>query len=138
MPELPIYEKHGHMFRPMNPPAVKFLEKTKPFDLVVLQSRQQRNLGFHRKAFALLNVVFDAQEKYDTPEQLRLAMTVHAGYVQQIEVNETTVLIPESWAFDNKEMTPERFDALFSSMIDFGVGLSGISEAKLREIVGFV
>ena len=137
MLELPIYEKQGRMFRPMNPPAVLFLEKTKPYELVVLQSRQQRNLQLHRKAFALLNIIFEAQEKYDTPEQLRLAMTVHAGYVKQIEVGDITVLISESWAFDNKEMTPERFEVLYSSMIDFGVGLSGISEKELREIVGF-
>ena len=64
-------------------------------------------------------------------------MTIHAGYVKQIEVGDTTVLVPESWAFDNKEMTPERFETLYSSMIDFGVGLSGIGEKELREIVGF-
>jgi len=137
MLELPIYEKNGRMFRPMNPPAVLFLEKTKPFELVVLKSRQQRNLQFHRKAFALLNVVFEAQEKYDTPEQLRLAMTLAAGYVTQFEIDEKTVLIPESWAFDNKEMTPERFESLYSSMIDFGVALSGISERQLRKILEF-
>lgn len=132
-----IYEKSGRVFRPISPPAILFFEKTKPFELVVLESRKQRNLQFHRKAFALLNIVFNAQEKYETPEQLRLAMTVYAGYVKQIEVNDTTVLIPESWAFDNKEMTPERFETLYSSMIDFGAGLSGISEKELREIVGF-
>ena len=69
MLELPIYERQGRMFRPMNPPAVLFLEKTKPYELVVLESRKQRNPQFHRKAFALLNVVFEAQEKYSTLEQ---------------------------------------------------------------------
>jgi len=137
MTEFCIYEKHGRTFRPVNPPAIQFLERTDDFAWVVLQSRKQRNLGFHRKAFALLHVVFEAQEKYRTEEQLRMAMTLAAGYVKQFEIDEKTILVPESWAFDNKEMTPERFEDLFSSMIDFGVGLSGIGEKELREIVGF-
>lgn len=39
-----------------------------------------RNLRFHRKAFALFNMVFENQETYGSLDHLREDLTIEAGY----------------------------------------------------------
>lgn len=42
--------------------------------------KKKRNIKFHRKYFALLNMLFDNQEIYSNIDDLRHDLTIEAGY----------------------------------------------------------
>lgn len=114
---------------------------------------QPRNLPFHRKAFALLKVVFDAWETPEleyrgTPVQrnidnLREDMTILAGfYTVSFKYDGTMRLKARSWSF--AKMSEDEFDAMYSRLIDVALTkiLSGYTKDDLTEqverVLGFV
>lgn len=59
-----------------------------------------RNIRHHRKFFGILQLVFKNQEKYLSLEGLRFAVTIQAGYVEEIKLKgDTVVLKPQSINF---------------------------------------
>lgn len=139
----PIFRKVGMGFIPVNDPAREFFEKTKIGQDVTLTANRDRNLVDHRRAFALLDVVFDCQEIFDTKEKLRHGLTYMAGYVESVVVakNGVTVMTPKSWSFNN--MGQEEFKSLYESLITEALKLlpSGWTDEQLdnavREIISF-
>lgn len=105
------------------------LRKMKAGDEIVLPVKKQRNPRFHRLFFSWLNTVFANQDKYETPEQLRLNLMLMTGRIktsitksitgwitcescghkQNVNV-EKTALIPESISFEN--MGEDEFHAV--------------------------
>jgi len=114
--EKPIFRKVGMGFIPINEPAREFFEKTRIGQDVTLKGNRDRNLAHHRKAFALRDVVFDCQERFETPEKLRLGLTYMAGYVESVVVakNGDTIMTAKSWAFNS--MPQEEFNMLYESL----------------------
>ena len=45
--------------------------------------KQERNPQFHKKFFALLNMVFDNQEIFEDVEQMRRDLTIEAGFYNE-------------------------------------------------------
>lgn len=61
---------------------------------------KDRNPRHHRLFFALLKVVFQNQEKYLSQEALRFAITVQAGWVDEIQLTgDKVALRPRSIAW---------------------------------------
>lgn len=86
-------------------------------DALLANIRKPRNGKTHRRAFVLLDVVYPHTE-YPTKELLRKAMTVGAGFVDEI-INPLTgevAWMARSWAFDNMDDT--EFNELFSRLVD--------------------
>lgn len=86
-----------------------------------------RNIGFHRKYFALLNVAYDnwtpgkIESKYGTPEKnfdrFRADLTILAGFYETtIRLNGETRIEPKSISFG--AMGQEEFEDLYSKTID--------------------
>lgn len=76
-----------------------------------------RNIGLHRKAFALLNIVWP-HTNYPTVERLRAALTIAAGFVDDV-INPITgevVWYPKSWSFEN--MDDLEFRELYNRLVD--------------------
>jgi len=87
---------------------------------------QPRNPKFHRKAFALLNLVWP-HTNYPTVDRLRSAMTIGAGFVDEV-VNPLTgevSWVPKSWEF--AQMDNMEFEELFNRLVDVGIKLLGKS-----------
>lgn len=103
--------------------------------------RKPRNGKLHRKAFVLLDVVWPHTE-YPTKEALRKAMTVGAGFTDEV-INPVTGEVcwsPKSWAFS--EMDDFEFGELYSRLIDVALKIvpgskRGDWEAAVDEIVRF-
>lgn len=89
-------------------------------DQLLASIRKPRNAKLHRKAFILIDVVYPHTE-YPSKEALRKAMTVGAGFVEEIinPVTGETALSAKSWRFDS--MDDIEFQQLYSAMI--GVAL---------------
>jgi hypothetical protein len=89
---------------------------------------QERNPRFHRKAFALASIGFDA---WDPPkdkeyrgrpieknfESFRNELTIQAGfYTPVFKVNGDLRLVPDSWSWAKTDQL--KFEAMYSAFID--------------------
>ena len=104
-------------------------------DTLLCTVRKPRNIKLHRKAFALLKLVWPHTE-YPNMEILRKSMTIGAGFVDPL-VNPLTgevSLVPKSWEFAS--MDEEEFNELYSRLIDVALKLvpgSGRDDWKQAE-----
>jgi len=61
---------------------------------------KDRNPRHHRLFFGLLNLVFHNQQRYFSQEALRFAITIQAGYVDEIQLSgDKVALKPKSISF---------------------------------------
>ena len=59
------------------------LKKFKVGEPFMAEVTKPRNLKFHKKAFALFNMVFQNQEVYTNLDDLRYDLTIEAGYFNE-------------------------------------------------------
>lgn len=95
----------------------EILKRFKAGDVFCADVTKPRNLKFHRKFFALLNLVLENQEIYKHLEDLRRDVTIEAGYFY----HRTTMLgelvkEPESISF--AAMDDIKFGEFYNKSID--------------------
>lgn len=91
-------------------------------DTLRAEVKKPRNGRLHRKAFVLLDVVYPHTE-YTSKEMLRKAMTIGAGFVEEI-INPMTGevgLVAKSWSFE--AMDDFAFRELYSALIGVAIKL---------------
>ena len=99
-------------------------------DTLMVTVRKPRNGKLHRKAFVLLGMVLKHSE-YESIDRLRAAMTIGAGYVDDV-INPMTgeiFFMPKSWSFTN--MDDIEFGELYSRLID--VALQIVPNSKRND-----
>lgn len=95
-----------------------------------------RNPAFHRKAFSLLNAIFQNQDGFENFELFRAWITMKAGYViTGAAPNGVTVFMPESLAFE--KMKQERFEKWFQDVITIAVREYGHDEDFLWQLFSY-
>lgn len=67
----------------------------------VIKGTQARNYKHHKKAFALLTVGYDNQEKYQNFEIYRKVVTILAGYYDEVPSKIGPQFIPRSISYAN-------------------------------------
>lgn len=76
-----------------------------------------RNLKFHKKFFALMNMVFQNQEIYKNIDYLRKDLTIEAGYYEvRADINGCEIKEPKSISFAS--MDEDEFNYYYNSVID--------------------
>lgn len=86
----------------------KWLEGIEPGEIFTLDVWFPRHGKFHRLHFAMLAAIYDAQEQFDDPEQLRMWAQVGAGHVKFVPgPTGRMVALPESIAWS--KMGDEQF-----------------------------
>jgi len=83
---------------------------------ILVTYNPKRNPEFHRKAFALLNLGFDNQDKFDNFEVYRKVMTIKAGYFTSVESKKGVQFLPDSLSYDS--MNAEDFENWFNKILD--------------------
>lgn len=105
---------------PANKEAIKKLNKVKVGDSVLIDYKAKRNPLFHRKGFALLNLIFQNQDRYTNLEDLRVEFRLKAGfYSEHITTKGKLIYIPKSMSF--AEMDENEFEELYSKFIDIAL-----------------
>lgn len=93
------------------------LKKIKPNEMVLCTITKPRNIGFHKKFFALMNMVFQNQEHYKNLDHLRHDLTVSAGfYTERVTVYGEVITEPKSISFSS--MSEDEFQDLYNRVID--------------------
>jgi len=75
-----------------------------------------RNLGFHKKYFALINLAFDNQEKFTSVDDLRIYLQMKAGYYRRVPTNDGEMILPESISFASMDQI--KFEEVYSRVMD--------------------
>jgi len=68
-------------------------------EMVSAEIKRPRNILFHRKFFALLNMGFSNQDHYDIFEDFKNIMIMKTGYYHSIITKKGLVYIPKSISF---------------------------------------
>lgn len=88
-------------------------------EVVRVKFYSSRNIRHHRKFFALLQMVFKNQDKYLSLEGLRFAVTIAAGYAEEIRLDgDKVTLKPVSISFSrmNQHEFNEFYDAALAAI----------------------
>ena len=92
------------------------LKKIKVGDLLECEIRKPRNYRFHKKFFAMLNLVFQNQERYDNIDDLRHDLTIVSGYyTERVNIQGEHVKMANSISF--AKMTETEFSDLYDSFL---------------------
>ena len=112
---------------PSEPKSKDWYDKLKPGEVVSAEVKKVRNLAFHKKYFALMNIAFDnwtpgeINSKYGTPEKnfdrFRADCTILAGFYETVIRLDGSVRVePKSISFSNME--EDVFNDLYQRTID--------------------
>lgn len=87
-------------------------------ELLTLDFWFPRNARRHRKHFAMLAVIFDAQERFDDSEQMRMWLQIGAGHCEYVPGMDGEICaIPRSIAWS--KMDDAEFEAHHRAVKDF-------------------
>lgn len=93
------------------------LKKMKAGEVYECEIKMPRNIKFHRKFFALINLVFQNQELYTNIEHLRKDLIIASGnYDTRYNLDGVEILEPKSISF--AKMDESEFSELYTSVVD--------------------
>lgn len=114
-----IYAEIGfnNTIKPLFDSDYEALKKVPKNTEVEVEIKQKRNIRFHKKAFALLNLCFQNQDNFESFEAMRYYLTVKAGF---FEMHPTPtgepVILAKSISFSSMDET--EFTDWYSKVLD--------------------
>lgn len=125
---------------PYDDAAVEALRKLQISNLVLVEIRRPRNITFHRKFFAMLQIVFSASGDWTSLEDLLDDLKFHMGHVDRKQIidkktGETFEYVkPKSISFSSMDETV--FELFYErAMRELCVMAGGIEYSDLRNEV---
>lgn len=113
------------------------LKKLRSGETYLVEIKQPRNIGFHRKYMALINLVFENQEHFDNIDSMRHWLQMRAGYYVETVTPTGVMFEPKSISFAN--MDEIEFNELYGRVLDEVCKFLDISEEEVIEnIVNFM
>ena len=130
-------------FNGLKPVGVNDDEKYKKIpqgEILEYEVKIGRNVAFHRKYFAMLNMAFQNQEEFKSFELFREAIQIGAGFFERKQRLHGEEII-DSKSISFAKMDEEEFSRLYTSVMDtiidyFGWDKKGF-ESELQEIGKF-
>ncbi len=103
----------------------------------VVKCSPPRNYLFHKKAFALLNLGHQNQDKYKSFEVYRKVMTIRAGFYDEVEIVDGQV-IPQAQSLSFESMSAEKFEQWYNAVLDIlSIDMDTAPEDIKREVEQF-
>lgn len=137
------FKKIGGALVPDDDATVDQLQKRKAGTVYLVEFSVPRNIKFHRKFQALVNLVFDNQDKYSNREDLLTELKLQVGhYEEHITLGGRVIYQPKSISFAS--MDEDEFSTFYSKVIDVVLRhfLTGMDKDELDDMVcsvlGFV
>lgn len=129
--------KHGSgILVPDRAPDEEFVRKMKMGEVIVGDFKKPRNGAFHRKAFALCQIMFDSQERFPTMDAMLRDIKIKTGhYDHYITSDGEVVYCPRSISY--REMDAHAFDEWYPKLVDLAlkdpIYLRGMDADALEE-----
>ena len=92
-------------------------KKIKAGEPYEFEYKQVRNLKFHKKFFALMNLLFQNQELYKNLDHLRKDLTVESGYYD-LRVNIHGEELKEAKSISFASMSEDEFSEFYNAVLD--------------------
>ena len=137
--KLTFLKSVGGCLLPSDDECIEAMNKIKNGTEIMIEYKQKRNVRFHRKAFALLNLVLKNQDKYSNINDLLVEFKLKSGhYEEHITTKGKIIYIPKSIAFS--EMDELEFNELYSKFIDIALQhfVSMSKEELEKQIINFM
>jgi len=107
MPKQMQFIKNLSSLHPVGDDSEKFLRRLGQGELVLVDAKRPRNLQFHRKFFAMLNLIYDQQDYYKSTDALLAVCKIATDHVDFVATKYGRVAIPKSISF--AEMSEDSF-----------------------------
>ena len=123
----------GATLRPADEVATDAIRKFPAGEVYEIEIKRPRNLKFHRKAFALMQLAYENQENYTEFDKFRRALVIEAGYFDDLRLLDgTTVREAQSLSF--AKMDEDDFGKLYNALINtiLRVVLPGVGRPELE------
>lgn len=133
--EMIMYCKKNHLVAADNV-GFEAMQGMRDGELVTAKITRTRNPGHHRKFFALLKVVFDAQERFATMEQLLNFVKIATGHCDVMEIIKgKPIYVPRSIGF--ARMDQAAFEQFYDKVVKMILTkiLPGVNSADLEQQV---
>ena len=115
--KLTIVKQLNNTFKVAYDSDYEKMRKMKVGDLLECEIRKPRNYKFHKKFFALLNLVYQNQERYDNIDDLRHDLTIVSGYYKErTNLKGEPIKIAKSISFAKMEET--EFGNLYDNFLN--------------------
>lgn len=115
--KLYVCKNLGASLRPADEVATDAIRKMPAGEVYEIEIKRPRNLKFHRKAFALMQLAYENQEQYTDFDKFRRALTIEAGYFDDLKLLDGTT-IREAKSLSFAKMDEDEFGKLYNSLIN--------------------
>jgi hypothetical protein len=105
------------------------LQKVKEGETIQVEIKKPRNVGFHRKFFALINLAFQNQDVFENSEYFREEMLKASGYFEHY-VNHKGIDCYKAKSISFGKMSQDEFETLYIQIFDTIVSLFKWEEVK--------
>lgn len=130
--KLTLVKQLNNTFKAAYDSDYETMKKIKVGDFLECDIKKPRNYEFHKKYFALLNMVFDNQERYSNITDLRHDLTLEIGYYTlRRNLSGDMIKIPNSISFAS--MDELTFNDLYSKTIKSIVKHFGFIEQDILD-----
>lgn len=118
MAEVVLMKVAGGMLAPADEPSREIVEKWRLGQGVKCKATRKRNLQHHRKFMALVEIVRQNSEVYDTKPKALTAVKLAVGHVEWVANPHTGALVPvpKSIAFD--AMDQDAFNLFYDDAVN--------------------
>jgi hypothetical protein len=118
--------------KPVSDEDVKRLKKIGEGEIIEAEYKQQRNIRFHRKYFALIKLMWENDSLELTKERYRKEIELAAGYYDQYQGFDGEVRKePKSISF--AKMEEHEFNTLYQDMLQIACMRLGVDEGTIKE-----
>lgn len=128
----PLYfRKELGKLAPADDAAQAALAKIKFGAEVQVEIKRPRNIQFHRKFFAMLNLVYENQEHYPSVDALLTVCKIATGHSEAIKTKFGIVYLPKSISF--AKMTAHEFDEFYGRAVSWVIEevIPGLERSQL-------
>lgn len=90
--------------------------------------RKARNPGYHRRAFALIKLIFESQERYTSIEDLLVELKLQCGwYVEHVRHSGELIYVAKSIAFESMDQL--QFERFYDRLVDVAINFYRLEDA---------
>lgn len=136
-----IMQRDGNRLAAAEAMSLEALQNLPKGEMLKVTITRPRNMGHHRKFFALMGVVFEAQSRHATMEHLLDAIKIAIGHYDLVHLSKKhTVIHPRSISF--AKMDQAAFEQFYNRVIALIVEriLPGTTQeelhARVMDIIG--
>lgn len=113
-----LFRKALGSLEPVDDIGTVALQKIAFGNIVTCEIRQPRNIYHHRLFFAMVNMVYQNQDRYDTADQVLTVIKIGIGHADTLVMPSGTIVYqPKSISFANMDQT--EFNRFFDLAVDF-------------------